>query len=86
MAKKARQANQRARRDECPITRAAFGEHASALSTKIGDVLMSVEPRFFNPGSFGWYGNGESELTVDGVELPVKLAVTVTVKHSKNAQ
>jgi hypothetical protein len=47
---------------------------------------MIADPKTFSTGSFGWYMNGKTTITVDGKPLPVQVGLNLTVVGSKDAE
>jgi hypothetical protein len=70
----------------CPISRAQFLEKAEAVKVVIGNQEMVAEKREFSTGSFGWYFNGKTTITVDGKALSVQVGLNLTVVGSKEAE
>jgi hypothetical protein len=78
-----RKAIQRGGGNICPVTRDEFHGNAKAMSCKIGDVLMNAGPREFSTGTLGWYGKGDSQLSVGDKDVDVTIQISVFVKKSK---
>ena len=70
----------------CPISRADFLAHAKPITIDLGGFPVTAEPREFSTGSFGWYLNGKTTITVDGKPLNVQVGVNLTVVGSKEAE
>jgi hypothetical protein len=47
---------------------------------------MLAEVKSFSTGSFGWYINGKTIVTVDGKTLSVQIGMNMTVVGSKEAE
>ncbi|HJZ86095.1 MAG TPA: hypothetical protein VKN99_13040 [Polyangia bacterium] len=69
----------------CPITKAQFLENAEPVKLVIGGSEMIADKREFSTGSFGWYFNGKTTITVDGKPLSIQVGVNLTVVGSKDA-
>jgi hypothetical protein len=70
----------------CPISRADFLAKAEPLKIDLGNgQTLVAEPREFSTGSFGWYYNGKTTVTVDGKPLSVQVGLNLTVVGSKEA-
>jgi hypothetical protein len=70
----------------CPISKTQFLERADAVKITIGSQEMTAEKREFSTGSFGWYFNGKTTVTVDGKPLSVQVGLNLTVVGSKEAE
>jgi hypothetical protein len=70
----------------CPISRSEFLAKAEPLKIEIGGFPLVAEPREFSTGSFGWYVNGKSSLTVDGKPVAVQVGMNLIVVGSKEAK
>jgi hypothetical protein len=46
---------------------------------------MLAEVKQFSTGSFGWYMNGKTVVTVDGKTVSVQIGMNMTVVGSKEA-
>lgn len=69
----------------CPVTKAQFLEKAEAVKIVIGGNEMLADKREFSTGSFGWYLNNKTTITVDGKPLSVQVGLNLTVVGSKEA-
>lgn len=49
-------------------------------------VYLTLAPREFSSGSFGWGFNGPLQITVDGTSLKVQTGVNAVVAHSAEAK
>ncbi len=67
----------------CPISRQEFTDKAEAVKVVINGNEMIAERREFSTGSFGWYLNGKTVITVDGKPLSVQVGLNLTVVGSK---
>ena len=70
----------------CPISRTEFQQKAEAVKVVINGNEMIAERREFSTGSFGWYLNGKTTITVDGKTLNVQVGLNLTVVGSKEAE
>jgi len=70
----------------CPISRTDFLEKAEPVKVSIDGDAMLAEKREFSTGSFGWYFNGKTVITVAGRALNVQVGVNLTVVGSKEAE
>jgi hypothetical protein len=71
----------------CPISRADFLAKAEPLKIDLGNgQTLVAEPREFSTGSFGWYHNGKTTITVDGKPLSIQIGLNLTVVGSKEAE
>ena len=69
----------------CPVTKTQFLEKAEAVKVTLAGNEMLAEKREFSTGSFGWYLNGKTTITVDGKPLAVQVGLNLTVVGSKEA-
>ena len=69
-----------------PISRAQFLEKAEPVKINVGGNEMVAERREFSTGSFGWYFNGKTVITVDGKSLSVQVGINLTVVGSKESE
>jgi hypothetical protein len=69
----------------CPVTQAQFMEKAEPLKVVINGQEMLAEVKSFSTGSFGWYINGKTLVTVDGKPVSVQIGMNLTVVGSKEA-
>jgi predicted nucleotidyltransferase len=60
-------------------------EKAEPLKVVINGQEMLAEVKSFSTGSFGWYINGKTTVTVDGKLLSVQIGMNLTVVGSKEA-
>ncbi len=69
----------------CPVSLTQFLEKAEAVKVVINGQEMLAEVKSFSTGSFGWYINGKTTITVDGKALSVQIGMNMTVVGSKEA-
>lgn len=69
----------------CPLTLAQFLEKAEPLKITINGQDMLAEVKSFSTGSFGWYLNGKTVISVDGKAVSVQIGMNLTVVGSKEA-
>jgi len=69
----------------CPVNLAQFMEKAEPLKVSINGQEMLAEVKQFSTGSFGWYMNGKTVVTVDGKAISVQIGMNMTVVGSKEA-
>jgi hypothetical protein len=69
----------------CPVTKSQFLEKAEPVKVVIAGSEMVADKREFSTGSFGWYFNGKTTVTVDGKPLSVQVGLNLTVVGSKEA-
>ena len=69
----------------CPLSLSQFQEQAEPLKIVINGQEMLAEVKSFSTGSFGWYLNGKTMITVDGKHLSVQIGMNMTVVGSKEA-
>lgn len=70
----------------CPVSLTQFMEKAEPLKVSINGQEMLAEVKQFSTGSFGWYMNGKTVVTVDGKPLSVQIGMNMTVVGSKDAE
>ncbi|QRN94536.1 hypothetical protein JRI60_36220 [Archangium violaceum] len=70
----------------CPVSLSQFQEKAEPLKVTINGQEMIAEVKAFSTGSFGWYINGKTTVTVDGKPLSVQIGMNLTVVGSKEAE
>lgn len=73
-------------KNPCPISKTLFLEKAEAVRLSINGNEMLADRREFSTGSFGWYLNGKTIITVDGKPLNVQVGINLTVVGSKEAE
>jgi hypothetical protein len=69
----------------CPVSLSQFMEKAEPLKVTINGQEMLAEVKSFSTGSFGWYINGKTTVTVDGKPVSVQIGMNMTVVGSKEA-
>ena len=69
----------------CPISKADFIAKAEPLKVDVNGVTLIAEPKEFSTGSFGWYLNAKTTVTIDGKLLTVQIGANLTVAGSKEA-
>jgi hypothetical protein len=69
----------------CPVTLSQFLEKAEPLKVTINGQELLAEVKSFSTGSFGWYINGKTTVTVDGKPVSVQIGMNMTVVGSKEA-
>jgi hypothetical protein len=70
----------------CPVSLTQFLEKAEPVKVTINGQEMIAEVKSFSTGSFGWYINGKTTVTVDGKPLSVQIGMNMTVVGSKEAE
>lgn len=70
----------------CATTKEAFLEKAKLIEFKIGEATVTIDPREFTSGSFGWNANQKIAIKVDGKMLPCQLGMNIIVIGSKPQQ
>jgi hypothetical protein len=70
----------------CPVSLTQFLEKAEPVKVVINGQEMLAEVKSFSTGSFGWYINGKTVITVDGKSLSVQIGMNMTVVGSKEAE
>jgi len=70
----------------CPVSLTQFQEKAEPVKVVINGQEMLAEVKAFSTGSFGWYINGKTVITVDGKALSVQIGMNMTVVGSKEAE
>lgn len=69
----------------CPVSLTQFLEKAEPLKIIINGQEMIAEVKQFSTGSFGWYMNAKTNVTVDGKNLSVQIGMNLAVVGSKDA-
>ena len=72
-----------AKKTTCPITRPEFHAKARPVTVKINDVPLQAEVKEFSTGSFGWYLNGKTTVSIDGKAVSVQIGMNLTIVGSK---
>ena len=70
----------------CPVTLAQFLDKAEPLKVTINGQDMLAEVKQFSTGSFGWYMNGKTVVTIDGKPVSVQIGMNLTIVGSKDAE
>jgi len=70
----------------CPVSLTLFLEKAEPLRVSINGQEMLAEVKAFSTGSFGWYLNGKTVVTIDGKAVSVQIGMNLTVVGSKDAE
>ena len=70
----------------CPVSKTQFLDKAEPVKIMIGTQELIADKREFSTGSFGWYYNGKTTITVDGKPLSVQVGLNLTVVGSKEAE
>ena len=70
----------------CPVSKTQFIEKAEPVKVVINGQELIADKREFSTGSFGWYYNGKTTITVDGKALSVQVGLNLTVVGSKEAE
>lgn len=69
----------------CPISRADFGQHATAMVIDLGGQAKVVAmPKNFSTGSFGWGFNDKVTVVINGVPVKLQGTINLTVVGSKD--
>ena len=70
----------------CPISRADFGQYATALLIDLGGQAKVIAmPKNFSTGSFGWGFNDKVTVVVNGVPVRLQGTINLTVIGSMGA-
>jgi hypothetical protein len=70
----------------CPVSLSQFLEKAEPLKVVINGQEMLAEVKSFSTGSFGWYINGKTLVSIDGKPVSVQIGMNLTVVGSKEAE
>ena len=70
----------------CPVSQTTFLEKAEPLKITINGQEMLAEVKSFSTGSFGWYLNGKTVVSIDGKAISVQIGMNMTVVGSKEAE
>jgi len=70
----------------CPVSQTTFLEKAEPLKITINGQEMLAEVKAFSTGSFGWYLNGKTTVSVDGKAISVQIGMNLPVVGSKEAE
>ena len=69
----------------CPVSLTQFLEKAEPVKVTINGQEMIAEVKSFSTGSFGWYLNGKTVISVDGKPVSVQIGLNLTIVGSKEA-
>ena len=69
----------------CPVSKTQFLDKAEPVKIVIGNSDLIADKREFSTGSFGWYYNGKTTITVDGKPLSIQGGLNLTVVGSPAA-
>lgn len=69
----------------CPVSLSQFLEKAEPLKVSVNGQELLAEVKSFSTGSFGWYINGKTTVTVDGKPVSVQIGMNMTIVGSKEA-
>lgn len=76
------------RKTSCPVTRAAFEQHARPLLVRVEGMGKTTEMvatvKHFDSGSEGWYAGGRIIVMVDGTPVEAQVGLNVTLIGSKD--
>ena len=70
----------------CPVSKTQFLEKAEPMKVVINGQEMLAEVKEFSTGSFGWYMNGKTVVSIDGKAVSVQIGMNLTVVGSKDAE
>jgi hypothetical protein len=70
----------------CPVSLTHFLEKAEPMKVVINGQEMLAEVKQFSTGSFGWYMNGKTVVSIDGKAVSVQIGMNLTVVGSKDAE
>ena len=70
----------------CPLSKTQFIDKAEPVKVVINGQEIIADKREFSTGSFGWYYNGKTTITVDGKPLSIQVGLNLTVVGSKEAE
>ncbi len=70
----------------CPVSLTQFTEKAEPLKVTINGQDMLAEVKQFSTGSFGWYMNGKTVISIDGKAVSVQIGMNMTIVGSKDAE
>ncbi len=73
-------------KSSCPVSLTMFQEKAEPLKVTINGQEMLAEVKAFSTGSFGWYLNGKTVVTIDGKAVSVQIGMNMTIVGSKEAE
>lgn len=70
----------------CPISLNQFLEKAEPLKIVVNGQELLAEVKSFSTGSFGWYLNAKTTVTIEGKPVSVQIGMNLTVVGSKEAE
>jgi hypothetical protein len=70
----------------CPVSLTLFLEKAEPLKVIINGQEMLAEVKQFSTGSFGWYMNAKTVVSIDGKAVSVQIGMNMAVVGSKDAE
>jgi hypothetical protein len=70
----------------CPVSLTQFLEKAEPMKVIINGQEMLAEVKTFSTGSFGWYMNGKTVVSIDGKAVSVQIGMNLTIVGSKDAE
>ncbi len=71
---------------ECPVTKEQWAKGKKPLLATVAGVQIVLNPKDFDSGTLGWFGNGSFIADIDGVPVKVTFQVQGFVPNSKNAK
>lgn len=84
--KKAPAGNSRPAKTKCPISREDFLDKSRPVTLSIDGHNVTLDPKDFSTGSFGYFANGKVEIDVGGTPVKCQLNCVLTVIGSKDAE
>ena len=69
----------------CPLSQSQFLAKAEPVKVSINGQDLLADVKAFSTGSFGWYLNGKTTLTVDGKPVSIQIGMNLTIVGSKEA-
>jgi hypothetical protein len=70
----------------CPLSQSQFMAKAEPVKVIVNGQELLADVKTFSTGSFGWYLNGKTVLTVDGKAVSVQIGMNLTIVGSKEAE
>lgn len=70
---------------KCPVDRDVFLESARPMPLTIGESTISLSPRVFSSGTFGFGFSDKVEVLVDGKKVKCQASINVVAVGSKDA-
>jgi hypothetical protein len=68
---------------KCPLSRERFLKAAKPLTITVDGKTLTLSPKMFSTGSFGWFDNPKVTIEVDGVLCKVQTSINLIVVGSK---